>query len=127
MFAERHPLYLVYLLLGAASEEHNLGLTEAKARDRLKQLLPGTDVDKIIDNRGDPDVLHAEMIDVEKVYLIEELALERAARGETGETDETDESPNAEININLRSRRRGLDVDLSGGDISAAMRQALAR
>lgn len=130
---DKHPVWTVFMLMSAANSEHNLGLQTNQAKARLQKLLPNLDLDKIIAAKGDADLLHDDLIRMETVALREELVFERAQRGETDETDktdktgETDESPNAEVNAMLRRNRRGLDVDLSGGDMEASIRAALGR
>lgn len=122
---EKHPVYLTFLLLGAANGEHGMGLSAAKATERLQKLLPGIDVAKILNAKGDPDELATEMLEAERTFLNEELALERGEAG--GAAEEADTGPNAEANAMIRGRGRGVALDLSGGDVNEAIRAAFGR
>lgn len=49
------PVCQMYEALGEANSAHDLGMTEARARKKLRELFPNVDVDRIIENRGLPD------------------------------------------------------------------------
>lgn len=72
----RHPLWELYLMLSASNSAFSLGLTEAKARQRIREFVPsfGGDLDIVIQHSGDVSRIPADVLDRTDAILTAESA-----------------------------------------------------